>query len=149
VRWPLVFLLACGGKTVGHPCELSVAGMTIASGGISFVAKTAVATSSPGFGFVIASDNACGDRGTHLAVYPASQSAGMFQVSHEKLADTNANAILFSGATEVWATSGTVTVLTLDSPHRLVATYDLVFPDGAHYAGGIDVPFCFNGDRCW
>lgn len=148
MKWPLVFLLACGGKTVGHPCELSVAGMTIASDGVSFVAKSAVATSSPGFGFVIASDNACGDRGAHLAVYPAAASAGMFAVSHEKLGGSNANAILFSGTKEVWATSGTVAVITIDSPHRLVATYDLVFPDGARYAGGVDVPFCFNGDEC-
>jgi hypothetical protein len=73
-------------------------------------------------------------------------------VTREKLAGSTANAILFSasdsGANEVWAASGAVSVLTLDSPRRLVATYDLVFPDGAHYTGGVDVPFCFNGDMC-
>jgi hypothetical protein len=148
----LLVLAACGGKTAPHPCESSVAGQTIASGGIAFVAKSAVATAGPGFGFVIASENACGDRGTHLAVYPGSAATGSYSVTRDKLAASTANAILFSGSEagpgSVWASSGTVSVLTLDSPRRLVATYDLVFPDGAHYAGGVDVPFCFNGDMC-
>lgn len=157
-----VLLFACGGQlTVAdpHPCSAEISQQTIASGSISFVAKTAVAVAPPGIGFIVSSGSACADQlGTvkepFLEVYLKSNAPGTYAVSH---LEADANAIL--EPTQIWAASGTVVITALElpkytndarrtTPGRMAGSYDLTFADGAHVMGLVDVPFCFANDSC-
>jgi hypothetical protein len=171
VKRLLLALVACGGHLTvpePHPCSTAVPSQSIASGSISFVAKTAVAVAPPGIGFIVSSSSACADQlatgardSTYLEVYLKTSAPGTYAVSH---LETDANAILERYAssatpTQIWAASGTVTITVLElpkgvndarktTPGRLAGTYDLTFPDGAEVKGSLDVPFCFPGDSC-